>query len=132
MGHTILTHAYGAYYGWCELHSDQCVSKRRPPCRVEEAEVQPIGIGEHRTGTAIKEMRLAGYLERRDFGDRAPVWLCRERRDIRVFECMSAFDKQLFKTLAAIMFIDIIIKFAERTPGTVLKFENNLHIRYLE
>lgn len=77
-------------------------------------------------------MMLAGYLERRDLGDRAPVRKSRECRYIRIFECIFAFYEQFFKTLAAIVFVDIIIKFAERTPGTVLKFENNLHVTYLE
>lgn len=54
------------------------------------------------------------------------IWKCVK---IRLAKSMVARLKQLFKSLAAIMLVDIVVELAERTPAAVLKVENHLHMR---
>lgn len=55
------------------------------------------------------------------------IW---KRREIRLAEFVVAGHQHIFKPLAAVMLIDIIVEFTERAPGTVLKLYDDLHTRY--
>ena len=53
-------------------------------------------------------------------------WKC---SDIREAEVTSPSNQYFLKDLPAVMLPDIVVKFAERAAGTVLKLDNYFHMR---
>ena len=54
-------------------------------------------------------------------------WKC---SDIREAEVTSPSNQHFLKDLPAVMLPDIVVKFAERAAGTVLKLDNYFHMSY--
>ena len=51
---------------------------------------------------------------------------------IRLAEPVVSGLEQIFKSLAAIMLVNIVVKLAERAPAAVLEVENDLHMGRLD